>query len=81
MFLNDFYFCHKTNSLYEMNPEDHEKLTENITKTYQKTPEKLEKAINMEAKNTANTYKLAERIDHLPKTMFYNFKRSQREFL
>ena len=28
----------------------------------------LEKAINMEAKNIANTYKLAERIDHLPKT-------------
>ena len=29
--------------------------------------EKLEKAINMEAKNIAKSYKLAERIDHLPK--------------
>ena len=78
-----FIFADKTNNLHEINPEDHEKLiTANITKTYQKAPKKLEIAINMEAKNVANTYKLAERIDHLPANrMFYNFKRSQREFL
>ena len=64
-----FIFADKTNNLYDMKPEDHKKLiTENIPKTYQKAPEKLEKAINMEAKNIPNTYKLAERIDHLPKT-------------
>ena len=64
-----FIFADKTNNLYEINPEDHEKLiTENITKSYEKAPKKLEKAFNMEAKNIANTYKLAERIDHLPKT-------------
>ena len=65
---NMFIFADKTNNLYEINREDHEKLiTANITKTYQKAPKKLEIAINMEAKNVANTYKLAERIDHLPK--------------
>ena len=52
-----------------MKPQDHEKLiTENITKTYQKVSDKLEKAINMEAKNIAKSYKLAERIDHLPRS-------------
>ena len=55
---NMFIFANKTNKLYEMDPEDHEKLiTENITKTYQKAQKKLEKAINMEAKNIANNRK------------------------
>ena len=65
---NMFIFADKTNNIYEMKPQDHEKLImENITKTYQKATDKLEKAINMEAKNIAKSYKLAERIDHLPK--------------
>ena len=63
-----FIFADKTNNIYEMKPQDHEKLImKNITKTYQKATGKLEKAINMEAKNIAKSYKLAERIDHLPK--------------
>ena len=46
-----FIFADKTNNIYVMKPQDHEKLiTENITKTYQKVTDKLEKAINMEAK-------------------------------
>ena len=65
---NMFIFAEKTKNIYEMKPQDHEKLImENITKTYQKATDKLEKAINMEAKNIAKSYKLAERIDHLPK--------------
>ena len=64
-----FIFADKTNNIYEMKPQDHEKLLiENITKTYQKAPDKLEKTINMEAKNIAKSYKLAERIDHLPRS-------------
>ena len=64
-----FIFADKTNNTYEMKPQDHEKLImENITKTYQKAPDKLEKTINMEAKNIAKSYKLAERIDHLPRS-------------
>ena len=52
-----------------MKPQDHEKLImEDITKTYQKAPDKLEKAINMEAKNITKSYKLAERKEHLPGT-------------
>ena len=59
---NMFIFADKTNNIYEMKPQDHEKLImENITKTYQKAPDKLEKAINMRAKNIAKSYKLAGR--------------------
>ena len=43
--------------------KDQEKLImENITKTYMKTTNKLEKAINKEVKNIAKSNKLAERI-------------------
>ena len=61
-----FIFADKTNIIYKMKPQDHEKLiVENITKTCQEAPKKLEKAINMEAKNIAKSNRLAERIDHL----------------
>ena len=67
-----FVFADKTNNIYEiyeMKSEDHEKLIlENIAKTYQKAPKKLEKAINLEAKNIAKSLKLADRIDHPAKT-------------
>ena len=57
-----FVFADKTNNVYEKKSEDHEKLMlENITKTYQKTPKKLEKAINLETKNIAISLKLADR--------------------
>ena len=43
--------------------KDQEKLImENITKTYMKATNKLEKAINKEVKNIAKSNKLAERI-------------------
>ena len=49
-------------------PQYYEKfIMENITKTYQKATDKLEKAINMEAKSIARSYKLVKRIDHLSK--------------
>lgn len=35
---------------------------ENITKTYQRVPGTLEKAINIEDKNVAESYEFAERI-------------------
>ena len=66
---NMFIFADKSKNIYEMKPQDHEKLImENITKTYQKASDKLEKAINMEAKSITKSYKLAERIDHLPRS-------------
>ena len=64
-----FVFADKTNNIHETKSEDHEKLIlENITKTYQKAPKKLEKPINLEEKNIAKSLKLADRIDHLAKT-------------
>ena len=43
--------------------KDQEKLImENITRTYMKATNKLEKAINKEVKNIAKSNKLAERI-------------------
>ena len=64
-----FVFADKANNVYEMKSEDHEKLIlDNITKTYQKVPKKLENAINLEAKIIAKSLKLADRIDHLAKT-------------
>ena len=66
-----FGFADKTNHVYEMKSEDHEKLIlENIAKTCQKAPKKKkrkEKSLNLEAKNIAKSLKLAERIDHLAK--------------
>ena len=64
-----FNFADKTNNVYEMKSEDHEKLIlKNITKTCQKAPIKIEKAINLEAKNIAKSFKLADRIDDLAMT-------------
>ena len=52
---------------YEMHPEDHEKLIKNsIAKTCKKAPTKLEKSINIEAKNIAKNINLADQIEHLP---------------
>ena len=66
---NMFVFADKTNNVYEMKSEDHEKpILENITKTYQKAPKKLEKSINLEPKSITKSLKLADRIDHLAKT-------------
>lgn len=69
---NVFIFADKTNNVYEMTPTDHEKLlADNITKTYKKAPQKLEKSINLEAKSIAESYKLSDRIDCIAKTPAY----------
>lgn len=82
---NVYIFADKTNNIYEMSQHQHEKLLmENITKTYKKAPENLEKAINLEAKSIADSYSLSERIDSIAKSPAYitlkdhkeNFKNS-----
>ena len=60
-------FADKTSNEYEMKLEDHEKLREHY-KNLSKGSKKLEKTINLEAKNIAKSLKLADRIDHLAKT-------------
>ena len=75
-----FIFANKTNNIYEMKPQDHENLKiENITKEHQKASDKLEKSVNMDARNIAKSYKIAERIDHLPRSeTFITLKKPQR---
>ena len=56
-----FIFADKTNNIYEMPAEHHEKLLKNnITKTCRKVPPKLVNSINLEAKQIAKTLKSAE---------------------
>ena len=52
---NIYVFADKTNNIYRMSTSEHNKLLkENVTKTYKKAPEKLQKSINLEAKSIAN---------------------------
>ena len=56
----------KTNNLYDMKPETHNKLlNENITKSYKKAPERIVQAINSEAKCTAEKLKIDDRVEHI----------------
>lgn len=58
----------KTTNMYELSPEEYNKLLkDNVTKTYQKATPRLEKAINLEAKQIAKTIKLDDRIECLAK--------------
>ena len=66
---NILVFADKTSNIYELSPDQHEKLLlENITKTYKKAPEKLEHSINLEAKNIAKKINLEKRIEILAKS-------------
>ena len=80
---NMFAIADKANNVYEMKSEDHEKLIlDNITKTYQKVPKKLQSAINLEAKIIAKSLKLADKIDQLAKTeAFINVKDHKENFV
>jgi hypothetical protein len=61
-----FVFADKTNNIYTMSPDTHNKLLkENVTKSYQKAPQLLEAAINSEAKNIASYYKVEKRAEKL----------------
>ena len=53
----------KTNNLYEISTENHNKLLlDNVTKSYKKAPETLENNINKEAKKIATDLNLAGKI-------------------
>ena len=63
---NIHVFADKINSIYRMSTSEHNKLLkENVTKTYKKTLEKLQKSINLEAKSIATKLKLSDRIEKL----------------
>ena len=56
----------KTNNIYQTTAEQYKKLLkDNVTKTYKKSSDILEKSINMEAKHIAKKLELSDRIEHL----------------
>ena len=66
--LDVLIFADKTNNIYKAPPEQYQKLLkENVTKTYKKSTERLEKSINLEAKNIAKKLDLTERAECLAK--------------
>ena len=70
--LRDLYvFTDKTN-IYKLPPQDYKRLLhENITKSYKKSPTRLEKSINLEAKEIAAGVKLDDRIEYMAKAPAY----------
>ena len=65
---NVFVFADKTNNIYEMSNNHHQKsLHHNVTKTYQKAPPKLEASINLEAKSISTKPNISDRVERIPK--------------
>ena len=66
---NVLVFADKTTNIYQMSPSKYNKLlNDNVTKTYKKSTNRLEKSINMEAKYTAKSISLGNRIECQGKT-------------
>ena len=69
---NIYAFAEKTTNIYKLLPQDYKKLLhENITKSYKKSPTRLEKSINLEAKEIAAGVKLDDRIEYMAKASAY----------
>ena len=51
-----------------MSKDHHKKLLHDVTKTYQKTPPRLEASINMEAKSISTKLKISDRVKRIAKT-------------
>ena len=67
-----YAFADKTTNIYKLPPQDYRKLLhENITKSYKKSPTRLEKSINLEAKEIAAGVKLDDRIEYMAKAPAY----------
>ena len=67
-----YAFADKTTNTYKLPPQDYKKLShENITKSYKKSPTRLEKSINLEAKEIAAGVKLDDRIEYMAKAPAY----------
>ena len=70
--LDVYAFADKTTNIYKLPPQDYKKLLhENITKSYKKSPTRLEKSINLEAKEIAAGVKLDDRIEYMAKAPAY----------
>ena len=65
---DSFIFADKTNNIFKAPPEQLKKLLkENVTRTYKKSIERLEKSITLEAKNIATKLDLVETMECLAK--------------
>ena len=66
---NVLIFADKTTNIYKAAPQEYNKqLKNNITGSHKKSTDRLEKAINMEAKNIAKKIQLSDRIECLVRT-------------
>ena len=69
---NIYVFADKTNNVYKMSTSKYnELLKENVTKTYKKAPEKLQKSIHLEAKTITTNLKLSDGMEKLAETPAY----------
>ena len=66
---NVLVFTNKTINIYQESPSKYNRLLiDNVTKTYKKSTDRLEKSINMEAKYIAKPISLDNRIECQGKT-------------
>ena len=57
------YFADKINNIYKVSPEQNKNLQkENVTQTYKKPTDLLEKSINLEAKILLKELRVIERV-------------------
>ena len=78
---NIYIFSEKSNSLYENDVKHNKLLVNNISKTYKKSYSTLFNTINREAKNIAEKYDIAERVDCFAKSNeFFTLKDHKENF-
>ena len=64
-----FLFLLTKHNIDETSKDHHRKhLHDNVTKTYQKTPHKLEASINLEAKSISTKLKISDRVERITRT-------------
>ena len=67
-----FIFADTTNNIYKIHPKDHEKPNKiSTTKMHKKAPTKLEKSINLEAKNIADNINVEDCTENLPRAELF----------
>ena len=74
-------FADKTSNTYKAAPQEYNKpLEDNITKSFKKSTDCLEKAINIEAKNIAKRIQLSDRTECLARTPAFITLKDHKEF-
>ena len=62
--LNAFDFANKTNNIFLI------LITNNVKKTYQKAPPRLEASINLEGKSLFTKFEISDRVERILSTSF-----------